>query len=208
MGVVASTLPLIFKSEKHLVLQNMNKLSHIHFFNTPFEADKCDKGFAPSWAGGCACFNEMGSGRYCKQLMSKKVCHTNQDCDKNSYCSLNFQTGICKPIEALKPVQTKKGTFILSAELLSKKSADNFCASLDSGYKSASRSDFNTNQTGIGKVDLEIFIPIKKAYTNRGFFWLESIEGEDNAYYADLNDGTIYHTNQNNKSTMQAMCIK
>ena len=41
----------------------------------------------------------------------------------------------------------------------------------------------------------------------KGFFWLDA-KDDVNAYYADINDGTVYETAKKNIKTIQALCIK
>ncbi len=155
------------------------------YIDTPFEPDLCQNGFAPSWGGACHCFNNEYTGRYCDEKAEGQLSRS-----------------------ALKPVKTPAGTFILSASLLNYNQAVSFCSEIDSNFKPATRKDFSCNGTGIGCLNKETFILLKKQYGNRGFFWLDEVPNEDKAYYADLNDSTVYNTKKTNTATIQALCIR
>lgn len=171
-----------------------------------FEPDLCQNGYAGSWTGACICQNSNFSNTYCNEK-STLNCQENKDCPINTYCNLTNKTsGFCFKNNTHIKVQTKKGVFILSNALMDKKSAHNFCASLNTNP--AKRQDFNCNSTGVSCLDLKIFTPLKIKNGPRGFFWLEEVDKTDKAYYADFNDSTVYQTNSNNNSTMQALCIK
>jgi hypothetical protein len=92
-------------------------------------------------------------------------------------------------------------TITLSGGITNWKEAKLFCTKIGDGFKLASRADFNCKQTGLGCLDNKLFLPIKEKYGNRGFFWLEETEDLKKAYYADLNDGTIYNTSKSNSTT-------
>lgn len=163
-----------------------NILANTNIINKPFEPDLCQNGFAPSWGGACRCFEpNKYTGRYCDEK-------TNGTPSK----------------QILKPVQTKNGLFILSASLMNHNQTKDFCFSLGNGFRPATRADFFCNTNGIGCLNKDIFIPIKKQFGNRGFFWLEETESNDTAYYADLNDSTVYHTQKTNTATIQGLCIQ
>lgn len=149
---------------------------------TPFEPDLCQNGYAGSWTGACICYDrEKNPNRYCINAFTQKERH---------------------PF-----VLAQNKTFTLSGGILTWDEAHQFCTSLSAGFRLASRLDFNCQKTGIGCLNTDIFLPIKKAYGNRGFFWLDEAD-EKKAYYVDLNDGTVYNTKKSNRSTMQALCVK
>lgn len=161
--------------------ESISKTQDIQIIQSSFEPDLCQNGFAGSWTSGCVCQDKVNM--------------------PNRYCIKDF-----KGYEVHSFVQIENKTFTLSGALLNWDNANSFCQSI--GFKLASRKDFNCASTGIGCVDNKIFLPIKSQYGNRGFFWLEDAETKENAYYADLNDGTIYNTKKTNNSTIAALCIK
>ena len=91
--------------------------------------------------------------------------------------------------------------------MLSHSEAVQFCQSLGKNWTLANRNIFSCAQTGINCLDINLFSHIKKQYSHRGFFWLEETSDNQNAYYADLNDGTVYHMNKLNSKTAQALCF-
>lgn len=172
----------------HAFLANAEEISppqtkEMHIITSAFEPDLCLNGYAGSWTGACICFQK---GAY-----------------PNRYCNPNF-----KQIDIHQKVTIKDKTFVLSGGIVNWDEANKFCSQLKKGYKLATREDFNCKKTGIGCLDNKIFIPIKEKYGHRGFFWLEESENTEKAYYADLNDGTVYNTAKSNSSTMQALCVK
>ena len=155
----------------------------VHILKTPFEPDLCLAGYAGSWTGAC-------------------ICNKKQE-KPNRYCLSSFNK-----IEILPYIKVNDKTITLSSGITNWEEAKLFCTEIGDGFKLASRADFNCKQTGLGCLDNELFLPIKEKYGNRGFFWLEETEDLKKAYYADLNDGTIYNTSKSNSTTMQALCIK
>ncbi len=149
---------------------------------TPFEPDLCQNGYAGSWTGACICYD--------------------REKNPNRYCNPDTQSTEIHPF-----VQAGNKTFTLSGGILNWDEATQFCTHLGQNFRLASRGDFNCQKTGIGCLNHEIFLPIKKQYGNRGFFWLDEAD-LNKAYYIDLNDGTVYNTKKSNQTTMQALCIK
>ena len=188
--ILIATLPLFFTQEKKELMDLAEK--------EKFDPSLCLNGYAGSWSGACICF-ENYEGRYC----NKKI---NYDSHKQS-------SNISKTTEDLtkrfyNPITINKKVFVLSTELFSHSKASSFCAQLGKNFRLATRKDFNCSKTGLGCLDNQFFYPIKKEYGHRGFFWLEEIKGTEKAYYVDLNDATIYHTDKNNASTAQSLCIQ
>lgn len=203
------------------------------FHTDSFDADLCQNGKGGTWLGACACYNsEKRGGRYC-DTVPQGACQTNADCSDSSYCHILKEKttvcekdaitqtepqkcftsgetkGVCYPLKGYGIARTNNGAFVLSDSILNKRQADNYCTALGQGWRTAARADFSCNSLGPGCLDFDTLTSIKKAFHTRGFFWLE-LELATNTpqnYYADIMDGTVYRTNADNGSTMQALCI-
>ena len=188
--ILIATLPLFFFQKKNELASFVEK--------EKFDPSLCQQGYAGSWSGACICF-ENYEGRYCDK--------------KTYYISASYpppkhsQKQYLKKKYIYKPVTINKKVFVLSTELFSHSKAVSFCSQLGKNFRLATRKDFNCSKTGLGCLDNKLFYPIKKEYGHRGFFWLEEITGTEKAYYVDLNDATIYHTDKNNATTAQSLCI-
>lgn len=175
-----------------------------------FDADKCVNGIGGTWNGACVCYhlNKQG-GRYCNTA-PEKACKKNTDCPAGSYCHfISKVNGFCYKAYGYGPVSAENIAFVLSDSIGDRNTADSFCSILGEGWETASRADFNCASLGPGCLNTDLFGIIKKKLHTRGFFWLERDLSlpEDQAYYADLMDGTVYRTQSGNHSTMQALCI-
>lgn len=175
-----------------------------------FDADKCVHGRGGTWNGACACYHlDQQGGRYCDTAPTG-TCQTNNDCPTDFYCQqTNAATGFCYQTSGYGPVSVQENLFVLSDSVMNKPSADYFCSSLGKGWKSASRADFACKSLGPGCLNIKKLTALKKGFPFRGFFWLENEIrlNTPQAYYADLMDGTVYRTKNDNQSTIQALCI-
>ncbi len=184
--------------------------AQIHFFSDAYDADLCINGKGGTWNGACSCYEPtIYSGRYCSDKKIKD-CQQNTDCDSNSYCAFPNTTknGVCFKKAGYPIIQTKKGAIILSDSIMNAHSAVSFCASLGKDWRMITRADFNCQSLGPACLDFKLLTTLKKSLKSLGFFWLEHRQQSTMFYYADLNDGTVYFTNGQNNTTMQALCIR
>ncbi len=188
--ILIVALPLFFPQEKNKLMDLSEK--------EKFDPSRCLNGYAGSWSGACICF-ENYEGRYC----NIKTSHISAD-----YAIFPHTIKNNNHKRFYKPITINKKVFVLSTELFSHSTASSFCTQIGKNFRLATRKDFNCTNTGLGCLDNQFFYPIKKEYGHRGFFWLEEIKGTEKAYYVDLNDATIYHTDKNNASTAQSLCIQ
>jgi hypothetical protein len=158
---------------------------------TSFDPDLCQNGYAGSWTGACICFDDY-HGKYCDK---KKTLNSQAKKTDLSSKSINYSS------------KNQSFQIVLSDEVLSHADAVQFCNSLGKQWTLAYRKNFNCSQTGVNCLDANLFGYIKQQYGHRGFFWLEETVDNQNAYYADLNDGTVYHMNKLNNKTAQALCF-
>ncbi len=180
------------------------------FDNTPYDPDLCYNGKAGTYMGACTCYNpQQVSGRYCSVLPSGK-CADDNTCPKDEFCAVFPKANIknCFPLIGRGPAVSQDKSFILSDSLLTHANAVSFCQAIGEGYRLISRQDFKCTDTGIGCLDTEMLGILQETFGYKLFFWLDAKEDTDQAYYADLNDGTVYYTSKNNNATNQALCIK
>ena len=181
--------------------------SAVGFINEPLDTDFCQKGYGTPWVGACVCENPiLYTGRYC-DIHTTNFCQSNQECAQDSFCLQAEENGACAPIKTQGPVIIDNGSFVMSDMLLNYQSAKRFCAQYKQGYRQASRADFMCTGIGPACLDAKQIIALQDNFGTRGFFWLDS-KDETNAYYADMNDGTVYETSKQNFKTIQALCIK
>ena len=175
--------------------------------NDIFDADFCRNGYPSTWGGACVCKNPTEyTGRYCDIYM-KEICQKNSDCGTEYFCITDENIGKCAPLMARGAVTSEKGMFVLSDMVLNYQSAQSFCTGLGESYRSVVRSDFDCADIGPSCLEAQMIIELQEGFGTRGFFWLDAKDSL-NAYYADINDGTVYETRQDNFKTMQALCIK
>lgn len=180
------------------------------FNNTPYDPDLCLNGEGSTYMGACTCHNPKEvTGRYCTIATTGK-CADDNTCPAGEFCAVFPKAHIknCFPLIGRGPVFSQAKTFILSDSLLTHANAVSFCRSIGEGYRLASRKDFNCDDTGIGCLDTEILSALQEVFGYKLFFWLEAKENTTDAYYTDLNDGTVYYTSQENNATNQALCIQ
>ena len=168
----------------------------------------CINGHASRWAGACICNNPaLYFGQYCDEKPVKD-CYSNKDCPSEHFCLLINNEGKCHKANATNRLKINSISFALSDSLISYDNAAPFCSALKGGYRPVSRKDFHCNGMGAACLDRNLTIKLQEQYGNLGFFWLEKTENSNNAYYADLNDGTIYYTNKDNFKFNQVLCIR
>lgn len=172
------------------------------------DTDFCKNGHGAPWIGACICDNPtVYTGRYC-DVRTTGSCHSNKECSKDSFCLQSDGIGACTLTTGQGPIVINNVSFIISDMLLNYQSAERFCSSYTGGgYRQASRADFSCSDIGPACLDTDIVITLQEHLGTRGFFWLDS-KDETNAYYADMNDGTVYETSKQNFKTIQALCIK
>lgn len=179
----------------------------IIFQNEQFDADFCQNGYAAPWVGACICEESLTyAGRYC-DMPTNEVCRQNKECSREHFCLQTEAKGMCVSIYGRGPLAINGMEFVLSDMLLNYKSAENFCASLGKKYRQATRKDFMCDDIGPGCLDTEKIIELQKMFGTIGFFWLEA-KDDNIAFYADINDGTVYETSKQNIKTLQALCVK
>lgn len=171
------------------------------------DTDFCKNGHGAPWIGACICDNPtIYTGRYC-DIHTDGACSVNKNCKKGYFCVQSDTEGACASATKHTPIQINASEFVLSEMLLNYQSATNFCSALGKKYRQATRSDFMCDGIGPACLDTETIIALQDAFGSRGFFWLES-KDKVAAYYADINDGTVYETSKQNFKTLQALCIK
>lgn len=179
----------------------------VSFFNDKFDGDFCRNGHAAPWVGACVCEKPIAyTGRYC-DISIEQECLLNADCASEYFCLSQDEKKGCVPVKARGPVVVENIEFILSDMLLNYQSAIDFCKGLGAEYRQAIRSDFDCADIGPTCLDTRKIIVLQEIFGMKGFFWLDA-KDEANAYYADINDGTVYETSRKNIKTMQALCIK
>lgn len=182
--------------------------SDLPIVSIDFYADMCENGHSSRWANACICDNPNEfSGKYCSERMIKK-CLFNADCPSNSFCLMYQGKGACFPMQIRNKLETPKAIYVLSDALLSHLNADLFCQSLGNDFRPASRSDFECFYEGASCLDRELFLQIQDTFGTIGFFWLDGKERTNNAYYADLNDGTVYNIAKDNIKSNQVLCVR
>ncbi len=182
--------------------------SAVGFINEPLDTDFCQKGYGAPWVGACVCDNPtIYTGRYC-DVRTTGSCQSNQECAQDSFYLQAEENGACAPIKTQGPVIINNASFIISDMLLNYQSAERFCSSYTGGgYRQATRADFSCSGIGPACLDTDTVMTLQEHLGTRGFFWLDS-KDETNAYYADMNDATVYETSKQNFKTIQALCIK
>jgi hypothetical protein len=167
-----------------------------------FDADFCRNGHSSAWVGACICEKPTEyTGRYCDVQMTS-VCHSNKDCPKDMFCSQVDNVSKCVPLLARGSVVVQKSQFVLSDMLLNHQSAEWFCSAYKGGgYRQATRADFLCADIGPLCLDTDVVIGLQEYFGMRGFFWLDA-KDDVNAYYADINDGTVYETAKKNIKTI------
>ena len=173
-----------------------------------FDTDFCKNGYGAPWVGACVCDNPtVYTGRYC-DVRTTGSCHSNKECPKDSFCLQSGETAVCALTTGQGPIVVNNVSFVLSDMLLNYQSAERFCSSYTGGgYRQATRADFGCSGIGPACLDTDTVITLQEHLGTRGFFWLDS-KDETNAYYADMNDATVYETSKQNFKTIQALCIK
>lgn len=173
-----------------------------------FDADMCENGHSSRWANACVCDdpNEF-SGKYCSEQMIRS-CFSNADCPPDAFCLIRQEKGSCFPTQIRNKLETSKAIYVLSDALLSYLNADAFCSSLGKGYRPVSRSDFDCFSEGASCLDRGLFLQIQDLFGMLGFFWLDEKKGMGEAYYADLNDGTVYSTIKDSITSNQVLCVR
>ncbi len=175
--------------------------------NEPLDTDFCQKGHGAPWVGACVCDNPtVYTGKYC-DIRTTKSCGSNKECPRDAFCLQGSEKGACAPIKGMGPIIINNDSFVLSDMLLNYQSAERFCAQYENGYRPANRSDFMCMGIGPACLNAEQIIALQDAFGTRGFFWLDE-KNDTQAYYADINDGTVYETSKQNFKTMQALCVK
>lgn len=167
--------------------------------DTRFYQDMCQQGFSTTWTNACECY-ESFSGVFCDEAGETR-CQTTSDCPENTYCN----AGYCYRLVHYSPIQTEKGELILSRSLMSYEEAQAFCERLSA--RLVTRSDFDCDGYGVGCLNMSVLRPVQETTHLRGFIWLDSLD-EKKAYYTDLNDGTIYSADKQNRKYTQALCIQ
>jgi hypothetical protein len=172
-----------------------------------FDGDFCQDGYAAPWVSACVCNNPIAyTGKYC-DTPTTTSCKTNSECSKDAFCLTLDDSGKCAPVKERGPITINKNDFVLSDMLLNYQSAVRFCNALGGGYRQAERADFSCTDIGPLCLDINTVISLQEPLGTKGFFWLDS-KDNDIAYYADINDGTVYETSKQNIKTIQALCIK
>lgn len=175
--------------------------------NNEFDGDFCKNGYAAPWVGACVCRNPMAyTGKYC-DIPTKSDCKKNSECDKSDFCLTLDGAGKCTSVKERGSVTINNDIFVLSDMLLNYPSAVNFCKALGNEYRQATRADFSCADIGPLCLDTNMLITLQEHLGTSGFFWLDS-KDDAVAYYADINDGTVYETSRQNIKTTQALCIK
>lgn len=185
---------------------SFNVLAHQRT-DTSFDPDLCQNGYGSTWVNACICDAPTTvSGKYCNIHITKQ-CEKNNKCGNDSFCLSINGVNMCAPNVARGTLEMDNTKYVLSDMLLNYESSEHFCKSLGNGYRQATRSDFGCANVGPGCLNTEKVIGLQEFFGLRGFFWLDKKDTQ-NAYYADINDGTVYETSQNNLKTTQALCIK
>ena len=193
-----------------LTIMTIPASAHFTTDNTPYDPDLCVNGSAGTYTGACSCYEPSEfSGRYCS-VSSSKTCLTNSDCETGYFCALfdTSETGSCLQLIARGPININGFSAILSDSILSQKNSSAFCQALGDGYQLATRLDFNCKNTGLNCLNTDMLSALQNKFGYKLFFWLERKEKTELAYYADLNDGTVYYTTPSNQKTNQALCLK
>ncbi len=176
--------------------------------NPEFNAEKCVHGHASRWMNACICNNpNKFLGKYCQETVVPS-CASNKDCPQNSFCFLYQGKGGCLKNKLRNVLETSQTFYALSDSLLSYFNAESFCDSLGVGFRPISRQDLHCQSEGASCLDKELMLHLQSVFGNRGFFWLDEKNKSKNAYYADLNDGTVYNISKGNIKSCQVLCIK
>jgi len=176
--------------------------------NPEFNANKCVHGHASRWVNACVCDRvDKFGGKYCSEP-AVHTCSSNQECPENSFCFMYQGKGSCFKNQVRDVLETPQAFYVLSDSLLSYSNAEVFCSSLETSFRPITRKDFNCFSEGAACLDKKLILAIQDTFGVKGFFWLDNKAGTNSAYYADMNDGTVYNTIQENVKSNQVLCIR
>ena len=177
--------------------------SHSGDFNT----DLCANGHASTWAGACVCdYPNQFSGRYCSER-PVSPCRADKSCPTGSYCLIHKNEGACFKTTSRGKLVIDHVSYVLSDALISYPNAAAFCSGLGNTYRPIQRKDFNCDGEGAACLDVRLMIKLQDVFGQRGFFWLDERPESADAYYADLNDGTVYYTQRDSFKFNQVLCV-
>lgn len=171
-------------------------LSYSAVDDTPFLPHLCQNGRSGTWINACSC-SKGYSGAYCDE--------EGVPCPEETG-DMYPNSGLCYKAITYAPIDYQNKTFYISRSLMNFNDALAFCKVLNS--RLATRADLNCFSEGVGCVNLEILVLFQEKTYSRGFVWLDKHVHLNEAYYMDINDGVVYHTNADSSAVTQALCIQ
>lgn len=162
----------------------------------PFQSYLCKNGGAGSWVNACSC-DQGYSGAYCDE--------PGVPCE-NKTVNMYVNKGLCYKAITYAPIEYQDKIFYISRSLMNFEDAQDFCKVI--GARGVTRKDLNCFGKGIGCVDAQPLVLFQQKTYNRGFVWLEKHPDLKEAYYMDINDGAVYHSDYTSSAVTQAFCIK